>query len=389
MGNKVRRTMLIATALLGVNVSAPADEAIPRLEITSQNAPITYPYTGNFGTLRVQAGGRCVESRDWLMGKMEQRFAYQWPGAHFSSAFEGNDVSFLVQDSGRLKVTIDGVVVATVDPRGRQEYHISGLKPGAHRIRLDDLSEHQDRRAHFWGFRASLKAAVQPGAPPSRQIEFIGDSITVGYGNTSGKQQCSLEEVARTTDTSRAFATVVAAHYGADYQMNAISGRGIVRNYDGSPGDTLPVAYPYALFNDDLDRYEGKNWYPQIIVIGLGANDFSKPLHDGEKWKTREELHADYEETYVTFIKTLRARNLDAFFILVAFNVLQDREVESEIGKVINRLRDEGEHQIAFLRMAGLNLGGCHFHPDTGDHQKMSNELIAFIDQHSDIWLGH
>jgi hypothetical protein len=39
--------------------------------------------------------------------------------------------------------------------------------------------------------------------------------------------------------------------------------------------------------------------------------------------------------------------------------------------------------------MAGLNLGGCHFHPDTGDHQKMSNELIAFIDQHSDIWLGH
>jgi lysophospholipase L1-like esterase len=319
---------------------------------------------------------------------MKQRFAYQWPGAHFSSAFEGDDVSFLVQDSGRLKVTIDGVVVATVDPRGRQEYRISGLKPGIHHIRLDDLSEHQDRRAHFWGFRASLKAAAQPGAP-LRKIEFIGDSITVGYGDTSGKRECSLEEVARTTDTSQAFATLVAAHYGADYQMNAISGRGIVRNYDGSPADTLPAAYPYALFNDRLDRYEGKNWHPQIIVIGLGANDFSTPLHDGEKWKTREELQADYEETYVTFIKTLRARNPEAFFILLAFDVFQDREVESEIGKVINRLQEEGEHRIAFLRMAGLNLGGCNSHPDTGDHQKMSNELIAFIDQHSEIWLGH
>ena len=132
MGNKVRRTMLIATALLGANVGARAEEAIPHLEITSRNAPIAYSSTGDFGTLKVQAGGRCVES---LMGKMKQRFAYQWPGAHFSSAFEGNDVSFLVQDSGRLKVTIDGVVVGTVDPRGRQEYRISGLKPGAHRIR--------------------------------------------------------------------------------------------------------------------------------------------------------------------------------------------------------------------------------------------------------------
>ena len=385
----MRRTMLIATALLGASVGAAAEQAIPRLEITSRDAPVTYPYIGNFSTLKVQAAGRCLESPDRLMGELGRRLTYQWPGAHFNSAFEGNDVSFLVQDSGRLKVTIDGVVVATVDPRRRQEYHISGLSPGVHHIRLDDLSEHQDRRAHFWGFKAFSKAAVEPRAPPSRQIEFIGDSITVGYGNTSSKQQCSVEEVARTTDTSRSFATIVAAHYGADYQINAISGRGIVRNYDGSPGDTLPAAYPYALFNDKLDRYEAKNWHPQIIVIGLGANDFSTPLREGEKWKTREELHADYEETYVTFIKTLRARDPDAFFILVAFGVLQDREVEFEVGKVIKRLQDEGEHQIAFIRLGGLNLGGCHFHPDMGDHQKMSDELIAFIDHHSDFWLGH
>jgi len=388
-GIAMRTAMLIMAALLGANVDALANEAIPRLKITSQNAPVTYPYTRNFGKLKVQLGGRCVESRDRLTGNLEQRFAYQWPGAHFSSAFKGNDVYFLVQDSGRLKVTIDGGAVATVDPRGLQEYHISGLKPGAHHIRLDDLSEHQDRPAHFWGFRTSPKGAVEPGAPPSRQIEFIGDSGIVGYGNTSGERKCTHEDVARTTDTSQSFASIVAAHYSADYQMNAISGRGIVRNYDGRPADTLPVAYPYALFSDDLDRYEGKNWHPQIIVISLGANDFSTPLHDGEKWKTREELHADYEETYVAFIKTLRARNLGNFFILVAIDELQDSEVESEIGKVINRLQAEGEHMIAFLRMAGLNLGGCDFHPDTGDHQKMSDELIAFIDQHSDIWLGH
>src|SRR6185312_14756892 len=108
------------------------------------------------------------------------------------------------------------------------------------------------------------------------QIEFIGDSHTVGYGNTSRTRECTQDDVWKTTDNSQSFGPLIAGHYAADYQINAISGRGIVRNYNGTPGDTLPVAYPYVLF-DKKEEYSDPHWKPQIIVISLGTNDFSTP----------------------------------------------------------------------------------------------------------------
>src|SRR5207237_1246644 len=65
-----------------------------------------------------------------------------------------------------------------------------------------------------------------------RAIEFIGDSHTVGYGNTSPGRACTEDQVWATTDTSRGIAPLTAARYAADYQVNAISGRGVVRNYN-------------------------------------------------------------------------------------------------------------------------------------------------------------
>ena len=83
------------------------------------------------------------------------------------------------------------------------------------------------------------------------------------------KHECTEEEVWETTDNSLAYGPLMAKHYGADYQVNAISGRGIVRNYNGSPGDPLPVAYPYVLF-DKQDLYTDSSWKPQIVVAGAG-----------------------------------------------------------------------------------------------------------------------
>jgi lysophospholipase L1-like esterase len=53
-------------------------------------------------------------------------------------------------------------------------------------------------------------------------------------------------------------------------------------------------------------------WKPQIIVVALGTNDFSTQLNPGERWKTRGELHSDYEKTSARFIQSLRAGNPDA-----------------------------------------------------------------------------
>ncbi|WP_343527684.1 GDSL-type esterase/lipase family protein [Sphingomonas sp.] len=174
-------------------------------------------------------------------------------------------------------------------------------------MRLEVASESRAEPTTFGGFFADAGTRTASVTPRTRTIEFIGDSHTVGYGNTATKTDCTQDEVWTTTDTSRAFGPTLAHRYGADYQVNAISGRGVVRNYNGFAADTLPQAYPFTLFDKRM-RADEPGWRPQVIVIALGTNDFTTPLHSGETWATRDALHADFETTYVHFVQGLRAQ---------------------------------------------------------------------------------
>ena len=312
---------------------------------------------------------------------------YQWPGTYMETAFDGPEVTIRLNDSANiLNVLIDHQTKETLNRPGDIVKTYKDLGAGQHVIRIERLTETQDATGTFSGFFAPNNGPMLAVRTRTKQIEFIGDSYTVGYGNTAGKRQCTKDEIWATTDTQQAFGPLTAKHYNADYQINAFSGRGMVRNYGGFIGDPLPKLYPYTLFDGKTEQGDA-NWKPKIIVIGLGTNDFTTPLHDGEKWKTRDELHADYEATYVKFVQSLRAQNPDAYFILMATDQV-DGEIQSEARKAMAAIQAAGETRIAFLPMNGLNFGGCDYHPDTNDDRKISDALIAFIDVHPGIWQG-
>ncbi|HTM82895.1 SGNH/GDSL hydrolase family protein [Asticcacaulis sp.] len=326
-----------------------------------------------------------------LMDDAPKSWLHSWPGVYWHAVFNGSEVTLSFDDpADQYRLFIDGAEITIISKPSKQDYRISGLHNQLHDILLEKFSENQGAPTAFNGFFVPAgKGETAPHWNPSdRQIEFIGDSYTVGYGNTAGKRQCNKDEIWATTDTSKAFGPVTAEHFRADYQINAFSGRGMVRNYGGFIGDSLPALYPYTLY-DGKTSYDAPdwNWKPQIIVIGLGTNDFTTPLHDGEKWKTREDLHADYEATYVKFVQSLRAQNPDAYFILMATDQV-DGEIQSEAKKALAAIQATGETRITFLPMNGLNFGGCDYHPDTNDDRKVSDELVAWIDAHPEVWQG-
>jgi len=263
-------------------------------------------------------------------------------------------------------------------------YRLSGLANTRHTARLLVVTESQSAPNVFEGFAISTGEQPLPLQKPTRQIEFIGDSHTVGYGNSSPKQDCTQDEVWATTDNSHAFGPLTASHYHADYQINAISGRGIVRNYNGTPADTLPQAYPYVLF-DKLNPYTDPTWNPQVIVIALGTNDFSTPLNPSEKWKTRDQLHADVEASYLRFLQTLHANHPHAYLILWATGIANG-EVESEAQKVVAQARAQGFTRLTFLPIDHLTFTGCHSHPSLPDHRAISSRLEQVIDSTPHIW---
>ncbi|RZM18878.1 MAG: GDSL family lipase, partial [Sphingomonas sp.] len=283
-----------------------------------------------------------------------------------------------------LHVSVDGAPVAKLVKPKPGLYRVAGLAHGRHTIRVDVASESQSAPTVFGGFYAASGTRPLPAPSRARQIEFIGDSHTVGYGNISTRRDCTQDEVWATTDTAQAMPALTARRYGADYQVNAISGRGIVRNYDGMPADTLPVAYPFTLF-DKATRYADPAWHPRLFVIALGTNDFTTPLHPGEPWKTRDALHADYEQHYVDFVKRLRARDPKAHVVLWATD-MADGEIASEVGKVAARLQAEGVRNVAFVPVTGLAFTGCHAHPSTGDDARITTALSTYIDAHPEIW---
>jgi len=322
-----------------------------------------------------------------VAGRTSASGQYQWPGLYFESKFRGGSLYFTTGSGDViLHVLVDGVPVGTLVKPRPGDWRIDGLVEGPHVVRVEAVTESQDAPNAFGGFALPPGSRALAGSPRKRQIEFIGDSHTVGYGNTSKTRDCTEDDVWATTDSSVAFGPKVARHYDADFQVNAISGRGIVRNYDGSEGDPLPVAYPFVLL-DHGARYENSSWRPQVIVIALGTNDFSTPLHADEKWPTRDALHADFETTYVRFLGDLRERNPNAFFVIWATE-LAEREIQAEAGKVVAQRQAQGDQRIAFIPVDGLAMTGCNWHPSVADDDVIVAKLIGLIDARS-LFTGH
>ena len=332
--------------------------------------------------LPVHVVGRVVEEK---ISKNEVAYTYSWPGVYFEAEFKGTAVDVkLNDDQNILNIIIDDQPPIVLTKPGKTVYSIKNLSPGAHRIRLEKRTETQSTKGRFEGFYIANNEQAGKANARKRRIEFIGDSFTVGYGNTSTSRDCTNDQVFETTNTQLAFAPRVAKYFNADYQVNASSGFGVVRNYNGtSPDKNLPKLYPYTL-NDTSVLYE-KNWKPHIIIVGLGTNDFSTQLKAEERWPNREALQADYVESYKAFIKSLRAKNPKAYFILNASTNFNG-EIKLQVEKVIADLKAVGETRIDSVFFSGLEYSGCHSHPSVKDDELVAKLLIDKISANKSLW---
>ena len=309
----------------------------------------------------------------------KNQYIYSWPGTYFESAFYGNSIDLHLNDSiNMLNIVVDNKPPIVLNKPGKTNYSLNNLGEGLHKIRLEKRTESFSATATFEGFFIPQSQKEIVLEQPKRKIEFIGDSFTVGYGNTSTTRECSNEQAYLTTNTQLAFGPLVAKHFNAQYQINAVSGQGVVRNYKGSNPETSMVAkYPFV-FNYG-DRVYKSDWSPNIIVIILGINDFNSPLDTNEKWKTREALQSDFVMTYEKFVFSLRKNNPSASIFLISPEKAGS-EVAIQISHVADRLREIGEKELLFkVPDITLNKTGCAWHASIEDHQNVANMFIEYM----------
>ena len=200
--------------------------------------------------LPVQIGGRVMaQPTTSPADPLRQRYTHQWPAVYFEAAFEGTAVLLKFDDSvNEYRLIIDDLSPHPLAQPGKAEVTIADLPPGSHRVRLEKVTESIWMLGAFEGFFVASGATAGSVVPRPRQIEFIGDSDMTGYGLRSDTRVCTQEQVRLRSDAQSAYPALVAKHFNADYQLNAISGRGLVRNFEGmAPGNTMSAIYAKTL----------------------------------------------------------------------------------------------------------------------------------------------
>jgi lysophospholipase L1-like esterase len=318
----------------------------------------------------------------------QTEWVYQWPGIYFEGRFRGDSVTLHMDDANNwFDVLVDGKALMVLQRPGKTMVSLENLGAGEHVIRLEKRTETQSATGAFGGFFVARKEDALIPRVRVRKMIFLGDSLTVGYGNTSQFSKCSKDEVFESTNTSEAFAPLVAKHFDAEYEVRAFSGLGLVRNYGGVeyPQYHLPSLWQRAIF-EDAQSHAGE-WDPQVLVIGIGGNDFSTHVIASEKWKTQEEMAAEYAMTYVAFLKKLRETYPHTLIVMTwtsDFTALYTQTA----AKVFAQAQAEGMGNIDHLEFPKMDRTGCNGHPNVRDDAKVAELLETVIARHADAWQG-
>ena len=301
-----------------------------------------------------------------------------WSGTTIKANFSGTGISANLVSVGNnwYNVIIDGVVKAPVNaPAGTNGLVTlaTGLTAGNHTIEFVRRTEAYLGDVQFKGFTVTGGSLLAPPAAASRRIEFIGDSITCGYGNEGIDQYHTFTP--QNENAYLAYGSVTARALNADGFNICWSGKGVIRNYGGDTTDVLPSLYSRILPYDTTTLWNASQWVPQVVVINLGTNDFGSGTPD----KTA------FVNGYVTFYNRIRTQYPNAHIyvalgpLLYGTGLTSARDYLTTAVSQISAAGDTKVHFIEFPQQDGTLGYGEDWHPSVAQHAAMANQLIAQI----------
>jgi hypothetical protein len=308
-----------------------------------------------------------------------------WPGVAWRTAFSGSGVGVTTQDTVGYAVTIDGLRMDPIPPsQTRQTTWYRGLGAGHHSIEVIRMRATPRAPGLFFGFNKSVDGRwLAPPPKPGRQIEFIADSAATGFGDLSATMDCTDEEIAARTDASQSYGIVAAHQMHADWQLNAMDGIGVVRNWHGIWKGTSYATYAgLTLQSDEATRYPDSSWHPQVVVVRLGNNDFGSPLAADEPW-TAAQLDTEFTAGYRKLLAELRRRLGPNGLIIVIPPAFDDNPANQKVAEIVDSLRSAGDPRLYEMQLPTLALTACYSHPNLSDHRLMAATLVKFIEYHA------
>ena len=250
----------------------------------------------------------------------------------------------------------------------------TGLTAGNHSIELIKRTECNLGDVQFDGFTINNGYLLDPPAPKNRRIEFIGDSITCGYGNEGTSQYQSFTP--KNENGYLAYGSVAARLLEADQITVAWSGKGISSNYGGNMDELFPEVYDRILPYNSTLKWNTANWTPHVVVINLCTNDYSTSTPDKTVFTTK----------YNDFVKKIRNQYPAAHIYCALGPMLYGdglTAARTNIQSVVSSQTAAGDskiHFIEFPQQDANNGYGEDWHPSITTHKLMANQLVEQIE---------
>ncbi len=251
-------------------------------------------------------------------------------------------------------------------------------------VRVVKLSESANSTVGIKSIEVTSRGDIKPTEKKEHLIEFIGDSITCGYGVEDEVKENHFST--KTENVMKAYAYKTAEALDADYSMVSYSGHGIISGYTGTGDkvDTQLVPPYYTKLGFSYAQYMGQNaidvaWdftkrQPDLIVINLGTNDDSYTGSDAAKQE-------EYVTGYISFLKEIRALNPDAT-ILCTLGIMGDRLypcVEKAVADYQAQTSDSNIYAMRFDVQSPADGYAADWHPTEATHTKAAEKLTAKI----------
>ena len=336
--------------------------------------------------------GRTILSKDVLFLSLSgSGMEFEYEGMGFTLALLGGCAAELPDNSAnyaRMEVCVDGRRVwdGQLSQKETRLRIAESDFPKKSRIRVIKLSECAMSLAGVLPLEIAEGDSVKPAPARAHKIEFIGDSITCGYGVDDEDPLHPFRTA--TEDVTRAYAYKTARALDADYSMFSTSGYGMISGYTGDPDVKMPnqripdfyesMGFSYDLlpgFPAPMDlTWDFRRFAPDAIVVNLGTNDDSYC----QQYKERQQEYAD---AYVNFLKMIRRHNPGAMLFCV-LGLMGDR-LYPWVCKAAKAYSDEtGDLRITTVHLPEQDASVGYvsdYHPLESAHEKAARVLIPAI----------
>jgi lysophospholipase L1-like esterase len=274
--------------------------------------------------------------------------------------FTGEDVGVRLDGAQNVhfQIVLDGVPTGVFQTDGGEALYplASGVGSGEHTIEIVRRNEGYFGVATFLGFELASGAIVPSPWPYAHRIEFIGDSLTCGYGIEGASARCNFS--ADTESAYASYASVASRALGAAAHLICYSGKGVHQNYGGDTNEPMPAIYPRTLTDDASSTWDPAEFQADAVVINLGTNDFSAALDERA-----------FVGDYRALIATVRARHPQAFILAITWEHWGAGN-QALVEQAVSGSGDGSIGTLAFSIDPADGLG-CDYHTNVVTNQKL------------------